>query len=99
MENEIYEAVDQENTENAVEVYEETGKSGGGKLGAVLGGAALVAGVIGIITIVKKRKAKKEAREVEDAFKTLEKHGYDVNTITSTFEDNSVEECEVVDAE
>lgn len=96
MENEIYEAVDQE---NAVEVCEETGKSGAGKLGAVLGGAALAAGVIGVITIVKKRKAKKQAREVEEAFKTLEKHGYDVNTVTSTFEDNSADECEVVEAE
>ena len=99
MENEIYE-VEQVNAENAVEVYTEPETSGnGGKIGAVIGGAAIAAGVIGIIAIAKKRKAKKKAREVEDAIKVLEANGYDVNTITSTFEDTTEVECEVVDAE
>ena len=99
MENEIYE-VEQENAENAVEVYTESETSGkGSKIGAVIGGAALVAGVVGIIAIAKKRKAKKKAHAVEDAIKVLEENGYDVNIITSTFEDKTDVECDVVDAE
>lgn len=92
MENEIYETVEQEND---VEVCDETCTSSGSKIGAVLGGAALAAGVIGTIALIKKGKAKKQARAVEDAKRTLEAHGYD----TSVLECGNCDEVEVVDAE